>query len=328
MQRKLNCIYEPHTKTHKDDLLREIEILRGDNSSLLDQNKEMAETTMDLEQRNKGLQEASDWQKIILDTIGRNGHDREIIMRLRAGESHQSIADWLSQLDTLSRDLEQVPVSQRTLIDVVGSIKRRYHEDSLGDLNNADAPPSIPWTKVSSSEVLIGHLLELYFTWVHPFHMLFSELEFKQDFRMHGEDYCSTSLVNAICAMGCHLFENGLVDDDEFKDVDVSTLSEAFMDDARASLNPDNFHCMTSIQTFAILYLVDLGSGKAQNAIKYLRTAVDSLKLNHGHQQSAEAIELSAWGIHTLNTYASIFAASTLRFCTINWLTMIECAPE
>lgn len=301
MQRKLTCIYEPHTKTHKDDLIREIETLRGDNTSLLGQNKEMAETAMDLENRNKGLQETSDWQKIILDTIGSNGHDREIIRRLRAGESHQSIADWLSQLDTLSRDLQQVPVSQRSLIDVVGSIERHYQEDGLGNINSVDASPSIPWTTVCSSAILIGHLLDLYFAWVHPFHMLFSELDFKRDFRMHAEVYCSTSLVNAICAMACHLLESEVVDD-QISGVDASTLCQAFMDDARASLHPNNFHHMTSIQTFAVMYLVDLGSGKAQNASKYLRTAVDSLKLNHEHEQSAEAIELSTWGIHTLNT--------------------------
>lgn len=300
MQRKLHCLYEPHTKTHKDDLLREIELLRGDNTSLLGQNKEMAETAIGLEQRNKGLQETSDWQKIILDTIGSNGHDREIIIRLRAGESHQSIADWLSQLETLSRDLQHIPESRLGLIDVVGKINRRYQNGGVDTINGVDALPSIPWTQVSSSEILIGHLLDLYFTWVHPFHMLFSELNFKQDFRIHADDYCSTPLVNAICAMACHLVESEIVD--EIQGVDVSTLSEAFMNDARANLNPDNFHHMTSIQTFAVMYLVDLGSGKAQNATKYLRTAVDALKVDHGHQQSAEAVELSAWGIHSLNT--------------------------
>lgn len=222
-------------------------------------------------------------------------------MRLRAGESHQSIADWLSQLDTLSRDLQSAQMSRRSLIDVVGSIKRRYQEQDLATMNSTDASPGIPWTKVSSNEILIGHLLDLYFTWVHPFHMLFSELDFKQDFRMRTGVYCSTSLVNAICAMGCHLFENEVAGD-EIRGVDVSSLCGAFMDEARASLNTDNFHHMTSIQTFAVMYLVDLGSGKAQNAMKYLRTAVDSLKSIHGHQQSAEALELSAWGIRTLNT--------------------------
>ena len=260
----------------------------------------MAETAMDLEQRNRGLQETSDWQKTILDTIGSNGHDREIIMRLRAGESHQSIADWLSQLDTLSRDLKRVPLSRGSLIDVVGSIERHYEEEGLGNIIRAYEPASIPWTNVSSSTTLIGHLLDLYFTWVHPFHMLFSEVDFKHDFRMHADGYCSISLVNAICAMACHLCESEVIDH-ETRGVDASTLCNAFMDDARASLNPNNVHRMTSIQTFAVMYLVELGSGKAQNATKYLRTAMDSLNSSHEHQQSAEAVELSAWGVHTLN---------------------------
>ena len=260
----------------------------------------MAETALDLEQRHRGLQETSDWQRIILDTIGHNGHDREIIMRLRAGESHHEIADWLSQLDTLSGDLGQVPGSQGHLVDAVGSIERHYQEGSLFD--SADAPPAIPWTNVSANPILIGHLLDLYFTWVHPVHMLFSELDFKQDFRMHAGVYCSASLVDAICAMACHLFESDVADD-KIRGEDASALCHAFMDEARVCLNRDHqFHHMTSIQTFAVMYLVELGSGNAQNATKYLRTAVNSLKSSHGHQQSAEAIQLSAWGIRTLNT--------------------------
>jgi hypothetical protein len=60
---------------------------------------------------------------------------------------------------------------------------------------------------------------------------------------------------------------------------------------------------MTSIQSFAIMYLVELSSGKARSAVGYLRSAVENLKASSGPQQSDEAKETTFWGIQTLNTY-------------------------
>lgn len=283
--------------------MREIENLRVDNNNLLDQNKEITEAATDLEHRNTGLQEISNRQKKILDTISKDGHEKEIIMRLRAGDSHQSIADWLSQQNPFSNSILQTPISQRSLIDVVETIERHYQEYDLRYSNTLDVSAT-QWTKVCSSQRLIKHLLELYFTWVHPLHMLFSEMDFKRDFRMHRQTYCSPSLVNAICAMSCHFLENEM-EDEVIKHGEVSTLREGFMDEARASLTQENYRQTKSIQTFAIMYLVDLSSGKARSAAGYLRSAVEYLKVDNGYQQSAEAeaMELLGWGIQSLNTY-------------------------
>ena len=302
LTRKLNCTYEPHAKTHKDDLIREIETLRGDNNSLQGQNKEIAERASHLQHQNKDLQEASDWQRTILDTIGSNGHDSEIIMRLRAGESHQSIADWLCQQHPISRSLSIIPASQWSLVDVVKNLERLYQEEDGLSRTGTPSEVEVQWTKVTSSQILIGHLFDLYFTWVHPIHMLFSEIDFKHSFRTNSRTYCSSSLVNAICAMGCHLLENDKYDRMR-KDIDIRTLKEGFLTEALESLSPDSYHHMTSIQTFAVMYLVDISSGKARSATGYLRSAVDNLKSTNGDKQSAEARELSEWGIQTLNRY-------------------------
>ncbi|KAL9607656.1 MAG: hypothetical protein Q9167_007452 [Letrouitia subvulpina] len=126
--RNLNCHYEPHTKTHKDDLLKEIKTLRSDNTRLLDQNKQQSNATSDLAERHRGLQISYDWQRIILDAVGSNGHDREIIQRLRAGDSIQSVADWLCQQDPISTSLNKVPPSQRSLVDIVQSFDNHYRQ--------------------------------------------------------------------------------------------------------------------------------------------------------------------------------------------------------
>ncbi len=302
LTRKLNCAYEPHTKTHKDDLIREIETLRGSNSSLDGQNKELMRVASHLKHQNRDLQEASDCQRKILDTIRNNGDDSEILRRLRAGESHQSIAHWLCK-QQLSTGLSIVPQSQRSLVDVVKNLENHYQGEDGLNRTGIPSEAEIQWTKVSASQTLVRHLFDLYFTWVHPVHMLFSELDFKHSFQTNDQTYCSSALVNAICAMGCHLLENDGYDAIR-KDVDIPTLREGFLKEARENLPPDSYHDMTAIQTFAVMYLVDVSSGKARNATGYLRSAVENLKATDRGNQSAEARELAEWGIQTLNRYA------------------------
>ena len=260
----------------------------------------MTEHASHLEHQNQDLQEASDWQRTILDTIGSSGHDSEIIMRLRAGHSHQSIADWLCQQHPISRSLNLVPPSERSLVDIVMNLEKHYREEDGLSRTGTPSEAEFNWTKVTSSQIIIGHLFDLYFTWVHPVHMLFSELDFKHSFRTNDTTYCSSPLVNAICAMGCHLLENDKYDTMR-KDVDILTLKDGFLNEARENLLPDSYHLMTSVQTFGVMYLVDVGSGKARSATGYLRSAVENLKSTNGDNQSAEARELSEWGIQTLN---------------------------
>ena len=139
--------------------------------------------------------------------------------------------------------------------------------------------------------------------------MLFSELDFKHDFRVNIQANCSASLVNAICAMGCNLLDSEDVGDRRNR-IDAATLRDGFMNEARATLTPSTYGYMTSVQTLAIMFLVELSSGKARNAIGYLRSAVDNLKsavdnLKNSDEPSfsEEATEITIWGLHTLNTY-------------------------
>lgn len=233
--------------------------------------------------------------------IGSNGHDREIIRRLRAGESHQTIADWLVQENPDFGTLDPESQSHRRLIDVVKVYEAQCSGDD-GLRRFSPSPSEIPWTQVSTSHKLIGHLFDLYFTWVHPIHMLFSELDFKHDFKNTLNTYCSSSLVNAICAMGCTLLESEAVSDSSRSRIDAATLRDGFMAEARENLKPDTYRQLTSTQTFGVMYLVELSSGRARNAAGYLRSAVENLQTIEVHSQSDEAKELTLWGLQTLNT--------------------------
>ncbi|KAI4137433.1 MAG: hypothetical protein LQ341_005140 [Variospora aurantia] len=297
--RKLECHYEPHTKTHKESLLKEIASLRQDNTRLRQENEKVEGTASDLQHENKGLLTLYEWQRIILDTIGRNGHDREIIQRLRAGETTQSIADWLCEQHPIKHTLHDVPEGSYGLVGIVDAFEEQLRQDDgQGRGKEADTLP-FAWTAVSSSQTLLGHLFDLYFTWVHPVHMLFSEREFRASYAHRDETYCSSALVNAICAMACHMMDPN---DDTAGDVDVEKLTTGFMNQARHEVKPQNYMHLTSVQALAVMYLADLSSGKARSATGYLRASVEFLKAAELGQQSAQAREISLWGIQTLNT--------------------------
>ena len=268
----------------------------------------MRDDAYTLDTDNKNLREEGVWQRTILETIGRSGHDREIIVRLRNGDSHQSIADWLHQENPdLARGLE-TPTTHRRLIDVVKLYETQcQQEDGLLRQNTDPSEADIPWTRVTTSHKLVGHLFDLYFTWVHPVHMLFSELDFKQDFRGNIDINCSASLVNAICAMACNMLESE--DVDRRSRMDAVTLRDGFMNEARATLTPDSYSYMTSVQTLAIMFLVELSSGKARKAVGYLRSAVDNLNSNQS-LLSEEANEITVWGLHTLHTFVNAIIES------------------
>jgi len=285
--------------------------LREDKSRLEGEKQQIADAQAGLQSANKDLEESSGWSNTILQTISKDGHDKEIVTKLRSGESHQEVADWLTQQVHVKRHINIEPNnnSRRDLLNVVEDFENQYQdEDGLARGERARSNDSdIVWTDVSSSQTLIGHLFDLYFTWVHPVHMLFSELDFKYTFRTNEGHYCSRVLVNAVCAMACHLLENEGAHSPRLTQEsgrDAATLREGFMIEARKHLTRGTYHEMTSIQAFAVMYLVEFSSSKARIALGYLRSAVENVT-SATKNQSVEAQEITAWGINTLNTYVS-----------------------
>lgn len=299
--RNINCIYEPHTKTHKDDLLREIESLREDNAGLQDKKEKLEETTDNLIQKNQGLKESSEWMTFILNVLANDGHDHEILRRLRGGESHHTIASWLGNQHEVTSMLDWIPASQRNLVDVIKRVESQY--EGAGNLIRPrdNEETEWRWTRVTSSQKLVKHLIDLYLTWVHPVHMLFSEVKFLESFENKDMSYCSHALVSAICAMASHLLDD-LGDVSAERDVDTTALQGLFMDEARAKLVPDEYSIITSVQAFGVMFLADLSSGKARKATGYLRAAMDSLNALDSDSASPEVLEILTWGLHSLNT--------------------------
>ncbi|TVY91214.1 Nitrogen assimilation transcription factor [Lachnellula willkommii] len=208
----------------------------------------------------------------------------EILERLRNGEPYGTIVKGLgrSPID----DLE------------TRSPKTSHHSTfEASDHEMGGTSPSHKWTTVTSDSAVLDHLFQLYFAWVHPVHTLFSEGRFVDSYKRQSKNYCSSALVNAICAMACHL--HSVPDSDE---VDFVRLGEEFSDAVRDDMSLED-KTITNVQAFAVMFLIDSARGKGLRASSYLRVATDTLS-NVAYQTSdgfAEVWKNTVRGVQNLN---------------------------
>lgn len=270
-----DCHYEPHAKTAKEQMVREIQRLQRKNESL--------------EEEKDNLGEKNDRIEQIMLSLKEDGHGTEIIRRLKQGETHQAIAEWLGRPLTAVTNLSSI--SEHQLSEAI----EKYHRGLI------DKHDPRFWTNVTMDVDLIEHLIALYLTWIHPAHMLFDESHFVASFKSCSDMYCSTSLVNAICAMSCHLLHP---DSDNLAETQAATksLRDQFLEEAREEMRAADRQKMTAIQTYAIMFLAEMGSGNSQLATGHLRAATESLTNKHRTEQSRESEEVASWGIIALHT--------------------------
>jgi hypothetical protein len=169
--------------------------------------------------------------------------------------------------------------------------------------------PNIVWTSVTTDPNILDHLFQLYFAWIHPVHTLFSEGHFVNSFRYNSKLFCSPVLVNAMCALACHLHANAETDE-------IEQLGLSFSDAVRSEIEPDD-GCLTTIQALAILFLVDCGRGRGLRASSYLTLASRSLSNIKMSQEDGflEVLGNTMRGIRGLNVYVC------LRPCWLRKLT-------
>ena len=164
------------------------------------------------------------------------------------------------------------------------------------------------WTRTTADADLVQHLLELYFTWIHPIHMVLSEPHFRTSFDRHDGVYCSPALVNVICAMATHLLEASPDDESEltYEAAADDGLGDRFMDEGRSLIKPEDYAKLTTIQAFAIMLLADAASGKALKASSYIRFANSSLADEAVHHDAhRDAWQVTQWGVRSLNVCVS-----------------------
>jgi len=220
----------------------------------------------------------------ILQALSTEEKVPEILDRLKNGDSYESIVEGLGRSPI--EDLENLSprTSQHSTFDV-------------SDHEMGGTSTSTNWTTVTSDTAVLDHLFQLYFAWVHPVHTLFSEGRFVDNYKRQSNNYCSSVLVNAICAMACHLHSGTGTDE-----VDFVRLGEEFSDAVRNSINSEE-RSVTTIQAFAVMFLVDCSRANGLRASSYLRVAINNLP-NVDYQESEGFIEVwknTVRGVQNLN---------------------------
>ena len=177
------------------------------------------------------------------------------------------------------------------------------------------------WSTVTNDLSFVERLLHLYFTWSHPFYVLFSRECFYKDFANGREKYCSPLLVNAICAYACHLTDEpaGRTDPSNFR-----TAGDHFFAEARRLLFEDETPCLTTIQALCVMALREPSTGRDSSGFAYIgrciRMCVElGLHLNNianptpGLTPSeVEVRKVTFWGCFTVDTYVLFLSEASI----------------
>ena len=226
----LECVYEVHIKHAKEELVKQI----------------------------KELKAKDHFTEQILQTLSAGENVSDILDRLRKGETYESIVEWLDRSSMGDFETLSPRESQHSI-----------HEISDHEMGGINSVP-LHWTTVTSDKAILDHLFQLYFSWVHPVHTLFNERRFVDSYKnLQVDHYCSSVLVNAICAMACHLHSVASGDDFEH-------LGEEFSEAVRMTIDGEDTR-VTTIQAFAVMFLVDCARANVLRAAAYLRIATNRL---------------------------------------------------
>lgn len=154
----------------------------------------------------------------------------------------------------------------------------------------------------------VGHLLELYFTWVHPFHQLFSQDLFSTDFKHGATGHCSALLVNAIAAFACHYSDRIAARADPN---DMNTAGDHFFNEAKRLLDLRGEPSLTTVQALGIMGFRETSRGRCSDGYQYtgrcLRAALEMdlhLPVVGGSPCSTEheARKITFWGVFNAET--------------------------
>lgn len=143
-----------------------------------------------------------------------------------------------------------------------------YHETQAEGVQQS-ADPILSWTNVTKDKEIILHLLNMYLSWHYPYFTTLSRSLFIQDFGLGKPSvppkrtmYCSSLLVNAMLALGCHFTNSpaGCADPN-----DPSTKGDAFFAEAkRLIVENDEYEKprLTTIQALALMSVREAGCGR------------------------------------------------------------------
>ncbi|KAJ9651383.1 hypothetical protein H2198_009327 [Neophaeococcomyces mojaviensis] len=127
------------------------------------------------------------------------------------------------------------------------------------------------WTNVTTNNLLVQHLLALYFCWEYPTFASLSKEHFLVDYDSGRHRYCSPLLVNAILAIGAKFsdFPEARENPD-----DPSTAGNHFFHEAQRLLGFEDVPSVTTIQALNLMSLRQASCGNDMSSWHHARHAM------------------------------------------------------
>ncbi|KAL8941359.1 MAG: hypothetical protein Q9216_002298 [Gyalolechia sp. 2 TL-2023] len=216
-----------HIRATKDQMMNEIERLRTEN-------KHLVQRHFVSDMKNGMLQS-------VIQALEDDDQSQDILHHLKRGKSLRSITEQL-QRPLVAEFGNITPDAERQFNIAIEQYRQQWVESQ---------DPCF-WVNVTNDPVLVEHLMTLYLTWIHPLHVLFDEEQFISSFRKCEDVYCSSSLVNAICAMACNVLRSEWRDDDGARS-GIGHLQAKFMDEVERLQRRVKIPKLKAIQTWAIV---------------------------------------------------------------------------
>ncbi|KAN0107983.1 Fungal specific transcription factor domain containing protein [Hyaloscypha variabilis] len=175
--------------------------------------------------------------------------------------------------------------------------------------------PSISdWTAVTSDTEFAKDLLDVYFTWSHPFHLLFSEETFCHGIRTGKLRYCTPLLVNAVLAIGC-AYSDRL--EARKVEADPATVGDHFFDEAKRLLDEEQGISLTTIQALGLMSVRATMRDESHNSrlyISHMMAGIKKLQLASPPSQTSSKIseaeiqtrKITFWGCFVLETSSAL----------------------
>lgn len=170
----------------------------------------------------------------------------------------------------------------------------------------------VSWTQVTSDPSLVVHLINMYFSWHYTFFTTLSKSLFYRDFLsgkptqgIKRNEYCSSLLVNAILALGCHFTSWGAARTDPHN---PATAGDHFFKEAKRLILENDEHenpRLTTVQALALMSVREAGCGREAKGWVYsgmsfrmaydLGLNVDSASSTRDEQET-DARRITVWG--------------------------------
>ncbi|KAK0270103.1 hypothetical protein LTR35_014351 [Friedmanniomyces endolithicus] len=168
------------------------------------------------------------------------------------------------------------------------------------------------WFSRPQDADFIEHLLNLYFSWVHPIYHIFPRELFLRDMGRGTTEQCSAMLVNAVMALACHYSDRPAARTDP---CNPATAGDHFFADAKQLLDRDEKTCLTTIQALGLMATRECSQGRESNAYQYsgrcVRMAVEmglhlSVAGSGLRLAELEARKITFWGVFNLETACAV----------------------